>query len=101
MAADERTAAALVVGNELLNGKVRDENVHALARALRDLGIKLGRVVMVEDDVDVIAREVRDLASRYSVVFTSGGVGPTHDDLTIEGVARAFGVPVVRNARMD
>jgi len=95
------TAAALVVGNELLSGKVRDENVFALAIALRELGITLDRVVMVLDDIDVIAREVRQLSETHDVVFTSGGVGPTHDDLTVEGVARAFGVPIVRNARMD
>src|ERR1044071_2910963 len=94
-------AAALVVGNELLSGKVRDENVFALAIALRKLGITLDRVVMVLDDIDVIAREVRQLSETHDVVFTSGGVGPTHDDLTVEGVARAFGVPIVRNARMD
>lgn len=95
------TAAAVVVGNELLSGKVRDENVFVLAKTLRALGIRLTRVVIVEDDVEIIAREVRELSAKHTVVFTSGGVGPTHDDLTIDGVARAFGVPVVRNAKMD
>jgi molybdenum cofactor synthesis domain-containing protein len=103
MGGDEgsRTAAILVVGNELLSGKVQDENVFALAKTLRLLGIRLERVVMILDDVETIAREVGELAARYSVVFTSGGVGPTHDDVTIEGVARAFGLPVVTNARME
>src|SRR5258708_14186283 len=103
MGGDEgsRTAAILVVGNELLSGKVQDENVFALAKTLRLLGIRLERVVMILDDVETISREVRELAARYSVVFTSGGVGPTHDDVTIEGVARAFGLPVVTNARME
>jgi len=95
------TAAALVVGNELLSGKVQDENVFALAKTLRVLGVKLARVVMILDDVEVIASEVRELARQHDVVFTSGGVGPTHDDVTIEGVARAFGLPVVRNERME
>jgi molybdenum cofactor synthesis domain-containing protein len=95
------TAAALVVGNELLSGKVQDENVFALAKTLRLLGVRLERVVMVLDDVDVIAREVRVLSGEHDVLFTSGGVGPTHDDVTIEGVARALGVPVVRNERME
>ena len=76
-----RTAAALVVGNELLSGKVQDENVLALARALRELGVRLERVVMILDDVEVIAREVRELSRQYDVLFTSGGVGPTHDDV--------------------
>jgi molybdenum cofactor synthesis domain-containing protein len=96
-----RTAAALIVGNELLSGKVQDENLFALAKTLRELGIRLDRVVMVVDDADVIAREVRELARAHTFVFTSGGVGPTHDDVTIEGVARAFDVPVVRNGRME
>ena len=96
-----RTAAVVVVGNELLSGKVQDENVFVLAKTLRDLGVRLERVVFILDDVETIAREVRELSAAYSVVFTSGGVGPTHDDLTIEGVARAFGVRVVPNARME
>jgi len=92
-----KTAAALVIGNELLSGKVEDANVHVLARALRRLGIELRRVVMVLDDIDVIAREVRDLAAAHDWVFTSGGVGPTHDDVTVHAVARAFGVNVVED----
>jgi molybdenum cofactor synthesis domain-containing protein len=96
-----RTAAALVVGNELLSGKVQDENVIVLSKTLRDLGIRFERVVMVLDDVETIAREVRHLAARYTTVFTSGGVGPTHDDVTVRGVAEGFGVPVVRSERME
>jgi molybdenum cofactor synthesis domain-containing protein len=90
-----RTAAALIIGNELLSGKIEDKNLIVLARELRSLGILLRRVVMTLDEVDVIAREVHDLSAGHDVVFTSGGVGPTHDDLTMEGVARAFGVPLV------
>src|SRR3954451_18852253 len=90
-----RTAAALVIGNELLSGKVLDANVHALAGLLRALGIRLSRVVMLPDDVGVLAAEVRRLSADFDVVFTSGGVGPTHDDVTVEAVARAFGVDVV------
>lgn len=88
------TAAALIIGNEILSGKVHDQNLPVLARALRALGIRLVRVVMVVDDIDVIAEEVRTLSRTHDVVFTSGGVGPTHDDLTIQGVARAFGTEV-------
>jgi molybdenum cofactor synthesis domain-containing protein len=89
-----RTAAALVIGNELLSGKIGDANVLVLARALRALGVRLSRVVMILDDVTVIASEVRALAAAHDWVFTSGGVGPTHDDLTVEGVAAAFGARV-------
>ena len=98
---DPKTAAALIVGNELLNGKVQDENLVVLARTLSHLGIRLRRVVMVPDDTDLISVEVRQLAQEHTVVFTSGGVGPTHDDVTIEGVARAFGVAVVASPLME
>jgi molybdenum cofactor synthesis domain-containing protein len=94
-------AAALVVGNEILSGKIREANVYELARTLRSLGVVLDRVVVVPDDVEIIATEVRDLAATHDYVFTSGGVGPTHDDLTMAGVARAFGVPVVRDPDLE
>jgi molybdenum cofactor synthesis domain-containing protein len=90
-----RTAAAIVIGNELLSGKIQDANVIELARTLRGLGVRLARVVTVPDDPDVIAAEVKALRQHVDLVLTSGGVGPTHDDVTIEAVARAFGVEVV------
>lgn len=95
------TAAALIVGNELLSGKVRDENLMVLATTLRGLGIALRRVVMVADEVETIAAEVVALSAAHDVVFTSGGIGPTHDNLTVEGVARAFGALVVKSQRME
>lgn len=88
------SAAALVIGNEILSGKVHEANLVELARTLRALGIALKRVVMIPDELDLIADEVARHASTHDVVFTSGGVGPTHDDLTLEAVARAFGVKV-------
>lgn len=96
-----KTAAALVIGNELLSGKVDDVNVGVLARALRQAGIALVRVVMVEDDIDVIAREVGLLSKSHDWLFTSGGVGPTHDDVTVDAVAKAFGVPVVSHPALE
>ncbi len=86
------TAAALVIGDELLSGKIREENIYELAKVLRALGIRLARVNLVGDDLETIAREVKALSEAHDVVFTSGGVGPTHDDITIDGVAEAFGV---------
>lgn len=88
------TAAALIIGNELLSGKIEDKNIVVLARTLRALGVSFRRVVMVLDDIDVIAAEVRALASSHDWLFTSGGVGPTHDDVTIDAVAKAFGAGV-------
>lgn len=96
-----RTAAALVIGNELLSGKVLDANVHALATVLRALGIRLARVVMLPDDVAILAEEVRRLSSGFDVVFTSGGVGPTHDDVTVEAVARAFETEIVLDPQLS
>jgi molybdenum cofactor synthesis domain-containing protein len=87
-------AAAILIGNELLSGKVTDANLFELAKTLRALGIRLGRVVMIPDDIELIANEVRALSAAFDIVFTSGGVGPTHDDVTIDAVARAFGVGV-------
>jgi molybdenum cofactor synthesis domain-containing protein len=89
-----RTAAALVIGNELLSGKVDEANIPVLARAMRALGVELRRVVLILDEVDEIAREVAALSATHDFLFTSGGVGPTHDDVTVEGVAKAFGVEV-------
>jgi molybdenum cofactor synthesis domain-containing protein len=95
-----RTAAVLLIGNELLTGKVQDENLFVLAKTLGQLGIRVRRVITIPDEVDVIAAEVKSLSEQHGVVFTSGGVGPTHDDLTVEGVARAFGVAVVESPAM-
>lgn len=90
-----RNAAAILVGNELLSGATRDANLQGLARTLRALGIALERAVVVPDEVDSIAREVRDSAANFDVVFTSGGVGPTHDDVTVAAVAKAFDVDLI------
>jgi molybdenum cofactor synthesis domain-containing protein len=90
-----RTAAALIIGSELLSGKVAETNVLLLARTLRSMGIVLDRVVIVLDEREVIAEEVRQLSSSHDVVFTSGGMGPTHDDVTVQAVADAFRVATV------
>ena len=96
-----RTAAALVIGNEILSGKTHESNLLELARVLRELGIDLKRAVVVTDDVATIAKEVTALASAHDFVFTSGGVGPTHDDVTMSGVASAFDVPVVPDPTLE
>ena len=89
------TAALALIGNELLSGKIQDANLLELARTLRAIGVRLTRVVMLPDEIDTIATEVRALADTHDVVFTSGGVGPTHDDVSLEAVAAAFGVPAL------
>ena len=95
-----KTAGILLIGNEILSGKVTDANAAYLCRELRGLGVEVRRITVVPDEVDLIAAEVRAFSAEYDVVFTSGGVGPTHDDVTIEGVARALGVPVIREPRL-
>lgn len=87
-----RTAAALVIGNEVLSGKIQDTNSHDLARFLRAHGVELRRIVTVPDEPAVIIEALRSLrASGVDWIFTSGGIGPTHDDVTIDSVARALG----------
>ncbi len=85
------TAGILVIGNEILSGKVVDVNSPYLCERLRDLGVDVERIVTIPDVIETIASEVKAMSESYDFVFTSGGIGPTHDDLTIEGVAAAFG----------
>lgn len=88
------TAAALVIGNELLTGKIKDANLSVLATVLRRIGVRLVRANTIRDEMDTIVDEVRALSAAHTWVFTSGGVGPTHDDLTIDAIGRAFDAPV-------
>jgi len=97
----DRTAGIVVIGNEILSGKVTDTNSPFLARELRKLGVTLHRITTIPDEIDVIAATVKLFSASYEIVFTSGGVGPTHDDVTMEGVARAFGGKVVRHPELD
>lgn len=84
------TAAMLVIGDEILSGRTRDANMHHLAGELTARGIDLREARVVSDTADVIIRTVRDLAGAYDHVFTSGGIGPTHDDITADCIAAAF-----------
>ena len=93
-------AAALVIGNELLTGKIREANVEVLARELFALGIAFRRVVFCPDEIAAIAADLDLLRASHDWVITSGGVGPTHDDVTIEAVAAAFGRRLVRSERL-
>ncbi|MFN2377393.1 MAG: competence/damage-inducible protein A [Candidatus Binatia bacterium] len=97
---DHLSAALVVIGNEILSGKVVDTNTPFLAKELRRLGVSLERVVVIPDDLVLIAAEVSDFSRRFDVVFTSGGVGPTHDDITMDGVAAAFGRPLVEHREL-
>ena len=93
------TAAIVVIGNEILSAKVQDENGPFLARELRSLGVDLRRIETVPDEVPLIVDAIRRCLSQAQWVFTSGGIGPTHDDVTIAAVAQAFGRAVVHDER--
>jgi molybdenum cofactor synthesis domain-containing protein len=95
------TAAALIVGAEVLSGKVRDENGPFLAERLRALGVDLLAMHVVPDRMDAIVEALSMERHRVTWVFTSGGVGPTHDDLTLPAVARALGVPLRRDGELE
>ncbi len=88
------TAAMVVIGDEILSGRTQDTNSNYLALQLTLLGIDLKEVRVVSDDEEQIMRAVNDLRMKYTNVFTSGGIGPTHDDITADCVAKAFGVPI-------
>ncbi len=92
------TASMLVIGDEILSGRTRDANMFHLAQELVPIGIDLLEVRVVPDDGPKIAASVNELRSKYSHVFTSGGIGPTHDDITAENIAAAFGVAIEINA---
>lgn len=96
-----KSAGILIIGSEILSGKVTDANSPYLVRELRDLGVDVRRIVTVPDDPPVIVEVVRDMARQHDLVFTTGGVGPTHDDVTIAAVAQAFDRPMVRHPRLE
>jgi len=95
------TAALVVIGDEILSGKTVDTNTPFLVAELRSLGVALREIAVVADDVAAIAEAVQRVAPRVDHVFTSGGVGPTHDDVTMAGIAAAFAVPIVRHPGLE
>jgi molybdenum cofactor synthesis domain-containing protein len=95
------TAGLVVIGNEILSGKVTDTNSPFLCRELNFLGIRLARMTTIPDESGLIGQVVREYADAFDWVFTSGGIGPTHDDLTIPAIAAGFGVAVVRHPELE
>jgi molybdenum cofactor synthesis domain-containing protein len=88
------TAALLVIGDEILSGRTKDKNIGFVAEYLTDIGIDLKEVRVVPDEEAEIVAAVNTLRGRYTYLFTTGGIGPTHDDITADCVAKAFGVPL-------
>jgi len=91
------TAAVLIIGNEILSGRTRDSNLAYLAIGLTQLGIRLREARVIADAEADIVKAVNECRARYGYVFTTGGIGPTHDDITAECVAKAFGLPLIRH----
>jgi molybdenum cofactor synthesis domain-containing protein len=89
------TAALAVIGDEILSGRTQDKNVAQLALWLNDHGIRLAEVRIIPDDLEVIGGTVNELRAKHDYLFTTGGIGPTHDDITVDAIAAAFGVPVI------
>jgi molybdenum cofactor synthesis domain-containing protein len=93
--APEVTACVLIIGNEILSGRVRDENVAFLAKGLNEAGIRLREVRVIPDDAAAIVATVNAVRGAFDYVFTTGGIGPTHDDITAQCIADAFGVELI------
>jgi molybdenum cofactor synthesis domain-containing protein len=92
-----KTAAMLAIGDELLSGRTKDKNIGHLADLLTVAGIDLKEVRIVADEEDAIVEALNALRSKYTYVFTSGGIGPTHDDITADAISKAFGVPCLHD----
>jgi molybdenum cofactor synthesis domain-containing protein len=96
-----KTAGIILVGNEILSGKIQDANAAYLCRELRALGVEVRRITVIPDEVQLISETVAEFSRDYDVVFTSGGVGPTHDDVTLRAVASAFAMDTVRHPDLE
>jgi molybdenum cofactor synthesis domain-containing protein len=92
-----QTVAILVIGNEVLSGRTREANAYLAAQKLFDCGCKLGEIAVVPDDAGAIVSSLNRLREQFDAVITSGGIGPTHDDITMESIATAFGVGLIEH----
>lgn len=101
MVQQNKNAAIIVIGNEILSGKVQDTNSPYLSGELRALGVHLQRIAVIPDEIDTIGEEIAACRKRYDLVFTSGGIGPTHDDVTMEGIARGVRKPLIHHPILD
>jgi molybdenum cofactor synthesis domain-containing protein len=94
---DAYTAVLIIIGNEILSGRTQDSNTPWIAERLTDRGIVLAEVRVIPDTEEVIIRTIKDVYKNYDYVFTTGGIGPTHDDITAESVAKAFDATLEKN----
>ncbi|MCE2460674.1 MAG: hypothetical protein J4F38_07845 [Pseudomonadales bacterium] len=91
------TACVLIIGNEILSGRTQDTNLNHIANVVGEAGVRVREARVIPDVDDVIVDAVNEVRARYDYVFTTGGIGPTHDDITADCIAKAFGVPLVIN----
>ncbi|MFQ5916572.1 MAG: competence/damage-inducible protein A [Candidatus Binatia bacterium] len=96
-----KTAGIIIIGNEVLSGKTQDTNSHFLCKELRSLGVEVQRILVIPDDIQLIGKEIVPFTQQWDLVFTTGGVGPTHDDVTMAGIAYGFGVKVIRHHDLE
>ncbi|MBT4921736.1 MAG: competence/damage-inducible protein A [Rickettsiales bacterium] len=95
----EKTAAFIVIGNEILSGRTKDKNINFLTTKLTEIGVNVKEVAIIEDDEKKIIETVHRLKDNYDYIFTSGGIGPTHDDITSASIAKALGVKLISDPR--
>jgi len=88
------TAGVILIGDELLSGRTQDTNLSSIARWLEPLGVQVGEARIVADNAETISATVRSFSERFNYVFTTGGIGPTHDDITADCIAAAFGLGI-------
>jgi molybdenum cofactor synthesis domain-containing protein len=96
-----KTAGIVIIGNEVLSGKTQDTNSHFLCQELRALGVEVRRISVIPDEIELIGQEVAAFARAFDFVFTTGGVGPTHDDVTMAGIAHGFGLKVILHPELE
>ena len=96
-----KTAGIVIIGNEVLSGTTQDINSYFLCTELRQLGVEVQKISTIQDEIPLIGDEVAKFSHRFDFVFTTGGVGPTHDDVTIDGIAHGFGLKVVRHPDIE
>ena len=100
MSQDTITAALLVIGDEILSGRTKDKNIGYIAEYLTNIGIDLKEVRVVPDEMEEIVEAVNRLRARYTYLFTTGGIGPTHDDITADAISQALGIPLYEDPRI-